>query len=64
MAESVLALDGTIPQVAARLMSAFGRWRRLEPGRRAVAEAGLRRIVATPGLSRDVSDIATRSVAG
>ncbi|MGE7155657.1 aminopeptidase N [Methylorubrum rhodesianum] len=64
VAETVLALDGTNPQVAARLMTAFGPWRRLEPGRRAVAEAALRRIVATPGLSRDVSDIATRSVAG
>ena len=64
VAETVLALDGTNPQVAARLMTAFGPWRRLEPGRRAAAEAALRRIVATPGLSRDVADIATRSVAG
>ena len=64
VAETVLALDGTNPQVAARLMTAFGPWRRLEPGRRAAAEAALRRIVATPGLSRDVTDIVTRSVAG
>lgn len=64
VAETVLALDGTNPQVAARLMTAFGPWRRLEPGRRSAAEAALRRIVATPGLSRDVADIATRSLAG
>ena len=64
VAETVLALDGTNPQVAARLMTAFGPWRRLEPGRRAAAETALRRIVATPGLSRDVADIATRSLAG
>ncbi|CAO4155913.1 aminopeptidase N [Methylorubrum aminovorans] len=64
VAETVLALDGTNPQVAARLMTAFGPWRRLEPGRRSAAEATLRRIVATPGLSRDVADIATRSLAG
>ncbi|QIJ73513.1 aminopeptidase N [Methylobacterium sp. NI91] len=64
VAETVLALDGTNPQVAARLMTAFGPWRRLEPGRRSAAEAALRRIVATPRLSRDVADIATRSLAG
>ncbi|KQQ27204.1 aminopeptidase [Methylobacterium sp. Leaf123] len=64
VAETVLALDGTNPQVAARLMTAFGPWRRLEPGRRAAAETALRRIAATPGLSRDVTDIGTRSLAG
>ncbi|BDL37843.1 hypothetical protein MSPGM_04330 [Methylorubrum sp. GM97] len=64
VAETVLALDGTNPQVAARLMTAFGPWRRLEPVRRAAAESALRRIAATPGLSRDVTDIGTRSLAG
>ncbi|CAO4186360.1 aminopeptidase N [Methylorubrum extorquens] len=64
VAETVLALDGTNPQVAARLMTAFGPWRRLEPVRRAAAETALRRIAATPGLSRDVTDIGTRSLAG
>ncbi|MEH3117367.1 MAG: aminopeptidase N [Methylorubrum populi] len=64
VAETVLALDGTNPQVAARLMTAFGSWRRLEPVRRAAAESALRRIVATPGLSRDAADIGTRSLAG
>jgi aminopeptidase N len=62
-AETVLALDRTNPQVAARLMTAFGSWRRLEPVRRAAAESALRRILATPGLSRDVTDIAGRSLA-
>ena len=64
VAETVLALDGTNPQVAARLMTAFGSWRRLEPGRREAAEKVLRRIAATPGLSRDVADIGARSLAG
>ena len=64
LAEAVLAIDGANPQLAARLMTAFGPWRRLEPGRRAAAESVLRRIVATPALSRDVTDIATRSLAG
>lgn len=63
VADTILALDGTNPQVAARLMTAFGSWRRLESGRRRTAERVLRRIAATPGLSRDVADIGTRSLA-
>ena len=64
VADTILALDRTNPQVAARLMTAFGSWRRLEVGRRGAAEAVLRRIRATPGLSRDVTDIAGRSLDG
>ncbi|WP_232629248.1 aminopeptidase N [Methylobacterium sp. Leaf118] len=64
VAETVLTLDRTNPQVAARLMTAFGSWRRLEGGRRDAAEAALRRIRATAGLSRDVADIVGRSLDG
>ena len=63
VADTVLALDRTNPQVAARLMTAFGSWRRLDVSRRDAAESTLRRILATPGLSRDVADIAGRSLA-
>ncbi|MBV9426132.1 MAG: aminopeptidase N C-terminal domain-containing protein, partial [Bradyrhizobiaceae bacterium] len=63
LADTVLALDGKNPQVAARLLSAFKSWRALEAGRRARAEATLRRVAATESLSRDVSDIVTRALA-
>jgi len=59
----VLALDPKNPQVAARLLGAFRSWRALEATRRARAEAALRRVAATPALSRDVSDIAVRTLA-
>ena len=62
VAEKVLTLDRINPQVAARLLSAFRSWRSLEPRRRAYAEAELKRVAATPGLSRDVADIAARSL--
>jgi len=58
----VLALDGRNPQVASRLLSAFKTWRQLEPVRRASAEAALRRVSETPGLSADVADIALRAL--
>jgi len=63
VADFVLALDPKNPQVAARLLGAFRSWRALEATRRARAEAALRRVAATPALSRDVSDIAVRTLA-
>jgi aminopeptidase N len=61
--ETVLALDGKNPQVAARLLSAFKSWRALEAGRRGKAEAALRRVAAQSSLSRDVQDIVQRTLA-
>ncbi|MDQ0509776.1 aminopeptidase N [Ancylobacter amanitiformis] len=62
IADTVLALDGRNPQVAARLLAAFKSWRALEPRRRSLAEAEVRRVADTPGLSPDVADIAARSL--
>lgn len=63
IADVVLELDGKNAQVASRLLSAFRSWRQLEPVRRASAEAALRRVANTEGLSADVADIAIRSLA-
>ena len=63
VADIVLALDPKNPQVAARIMGAFRSWRALEEGRRARAEATLRRVAAAASLSRDVSDIVARTLA-
>ncbi len=62
VADVVKALDSTNPQVAARLLTAFGSWRRLEKNRRVAAAEMLNRIKAVPGLSRDVADILSRTV--
>ena len=63
VADVGLMLDAKNPQVAARLMGAFRSWRALEATRRARAEATLRRVAATPSLSRDVHDIVARTLA-
>jgi aminopeptidase N len=63
VAEAVLTLDARNPQVAARLATAFRSWRALESGRRAKAEAALRRIAAASTLSADVNDIVNRALA-
>ena len=63
LADKVLELDRINPQVAARLLSALGRWRRFDPDRQALMRAELERVVATPGLSRDAFEIASKSLA-
>jgi len=62
VADVVLRLNSQNPQVAARLLSAFRSWRALEPSRRHVAELALRRVADSKDLSRDVSDIVSRSL--
>ena len=63
LADKVLHLDPLNPQVAARLLSALGRWRRFDPDRQARMRAELERVVATQGLSRDAFEIASKSLA-
>jgi aminopeptidase N len=62
IAEYVLKLNSTNPQVAARLMTAFKSWRALEAGRRAHAETAIRRVAGAENLSVDVRDIAERAL--
>jgi aminopeptidase N len=62
VAETVAALDSANPQVAARLLTAFGSWRRLEKSRAAKAVEMLNGIKAIPGLSRDSADILARTL--
>ena len=47
LAEIVLTLDPTNPQIAARLLTAMRSWRSLEPSGATKREATLRRIAAT-----------------
>ncbi len=62
VADQLLALDRLNPQVAARMMTPFGRWRRYDSGRQALMRAQLERILATPNLSRDSFEIASKSL--
>jgi aminopeptidase N len=63
LAEIVMTLDHSNPQVAARILSAFRTWRAFEPRRRAKAGEALRRISDQSSLSADVADIVVRSLA-
>ncbi|MEO6926750.1 MAG: aminopeptidase N [Rhodanobacter sp.] len=57
LAERLVALDSLNPQVAARLATAFNGWQRLEPGRRALAQAAIVSLAENVGLSRNLAEI-------
>ena len=60
LADWLLRLDGRNPQTAARMSTAFETWRRYDAGRQALIRAELSRMAATPGLSRDLSEMTAR----
>jgi aminopeptidase N len=63
LADTVLAADKLNPQTAARLVPPLGRWRRFDAARQALMRDELSRIVSTPGLSKDVLEQASKSLA-
>ena len=63
LADSILAVDKLNPQNAAKLVPPLGRWRRFGEARGAMMRAELERVVATPGLSKDVFEQVSKSLA-
>src|SRR4051794_13431183 len=63
LAEMIIAADKLNPQIAARLVPYFGRWKRFEPKRARMMRETLERIVAVPGLSKDVFEQVSKSLA-
>ena len=64
VAEQVLDLGARNPQVAARLCGAFSAWKKHDAKRQALMKAQLERIRDAKGVSKDVLEIATRSLEG
>ena len=60
--EFAVDLDKRNPQVASRLVSVLGRWRRYDDNRKALMKAELEAILAVDGLSRDSFEIASKSL--
>jgi aminopeptidase N len=63
VADQVLKLDPMNPQVAARIVGPLIRWRRYDEARQAQMRAELERIVKTPGVSKNVYEIAAKGAA-
>ena len=62
LADRILELNAFNPQIAARLMAAFTRWRQYDPARQQGMREQLERILAAPALSPDVYEIAAKSL--
>jgi aminopeptidase N len=62
-ADQVLALDATNPQLAATVAGAFTLWKRFPEPRRGLMQAALQRLAVMPGLSPDVTEVVTRTLA-
>jgi aminopeptidase N len=60
VADWLLRLDPLNPQTAARMSGAFETWPRYDAGRQAMMRAALTRMLAAPGLSRDLTEMAGR----
>jgi aminopeptidase N len=63
LADTILAVDRINPQTAARLVPPLGRWRRFDDGRASLMKAELGRILAHQGLSKDVFEQVSKSLA-
>ena len=64
LADWLLILDPVNPQTAARMSAAYETWPRYDEARQRLIRAELERILATPALSRDLSEMTTRLLAG
>ncbi|MDR3532499.1 MAG: aminopeptidase N [Rhodopila sp.] len=62
-ADTIIHLDPTNGQVAARMVSPLGQWRRFDVGRQHLMKAELQRILDLPNLSRNTFEMASKSIA-
>ncbi|WP_091741752.1 aminopeptidase N [Phenylobacterium immobile] len=63
LADQILAVDGFNPMTAARLVDALGSWRRYRPALGDLMRAELQRVHDTPGISKNVFELASRALA-
>ncbi|WP_150047334.1 aminopeptidase N [Methylomonas rhizoryzae] len=63
LADQVVALNDINPQIASRMVTGFAQWRRYDHARQNLMKEQLQRIVNTPHLSKDVYEIASKSLA-
>jgi aminopeptidase N len=62
-ADTIIQLDPTNGQVAARMVASLGQWRRFDTARQNLMKQQLQRILDLPGLSRNTFEMASKSLA-
>ncbi|MDD5036566.1 MAG: DUF3458 domain-containing protein, partial [Methylococcaceae bacterium] len=63
LGNQVVAFDAFNPQVASRMLAGFSQWRRYDEVRQGLMCEQLQRIAGTEGISRDVYEVASKSLA-
>jgi aminopeptidase N len=61
-ADTIIQLDPHNAQVAARMISPLGQWRRFDADRQALMKRELRRILDLPNLSRNTFEMVSKSI--
>ena len=62
LADQIIALDSSNPQIASRLTTPFAAWKRYDGKRQKLMKEQLQRIQAKEGLSGDVYEMVKRSL--
>ena len=63
LADTIIALDPMNGQVAARMVSPLGQWRRVDVARQALMRTELQRILDVPNLTSNTFEMASKSLA-
>ena len=63
LADRIIELNILNPQIASRMVGALTGWRRYDEGRQALMKAQLERIMNTEAISKDVYEVASKSLA-
>lgn len=62
LGDAIIELNGTNPQIAARLVGPLGQWRRYDNDRQSLIKSELTRILKTPDISNDVFEMVSKSL--
>jgi aminopeptidase N len=62
LADRIIETDAFNPNIAARMVEPLGGWRRYTPELGALMKAELQRVASTPGLSKNVFELADKAV--
>jgi aminopeptidase N len=64
ISDSVVEIDKINPQVAARIARSFDRWRKFDATRQNHAKLALENIINQPKLSKDTSEVVSKTLKG
>ena len=63
LSDVIIGLDAKNPQMASRLLTPLTQWKKFDATRQRLMRAGLERLEAKAGLSKDVFEVVTKSLA-